>query len=224
MELSQEEKERYRHAILTDKRWGTKLLLDLEKEDHQRFLQVCYQLADDPSYSVRWKVLALLGQKGDRGDAQAEAKAVEALAIPELVDVALSALGWVGTSTVLSTLFSYAQAGVPEGVRAVRRQVVKEEDTQTLVQLARQFITSPIYALREEALVVLTRLSSAEKEADYLLEAARLYYDELVLDVLGDATAKVLPALEKLQANFPVASAQYEDIQHAITRIKQRQV
>jgi hypothetical protein len=222
MPLSQQEVGAYRSVILSDAKKGRHQLARLAKEDHPTFLELCHRLLNDPSMHVRDEILFLLGHYGTEHDPVAEAKALEAVTVPELQEGAAFALGRIASPGSIPLLFQYAQEGSPYALHALWRRVATEEDKQHLLQIARQHLLSPVYRLREEALSALYTYSSAAAEEDLLLRAAQLYYDELVIDTLSEATERIVPALEELLGTVPVNTAEYNDILSALERLKQR--
>jgi hypothetical protein len=222
MLLSQDEIDQYRNVILTDDRVARKHLTDLARNDHERFIELCHQLLQDPSEVVQRIILLLLGQQGDKHDSVAEGSALMALSHPKLQRWAFFALSRVATPAALPTLFLSAQKGIPYALDALNEQVTTDEDKKRLLQLARQLLLSQHYQLREEALNTLLKHSSAAAEEDFLLKAAQIYYDELVMNALGNATLKVLPPLEEELATLPPGTAEYHDIARAIQKLKKQ--
>jgi len=222
MPISQEEVANYRSVILSDAQKGRHQLARLAKEDHPTFLELCHRLLNDPSMHVRNQILFLLGHYGTEHDPVAEAKALEAVTVPELQEGASFALGRIASPGSFPLLFQYAQAGSPYALHVLWRRVTTEEDKQHLLQIARQHLLSPVYRLREEALYALHKYSSTATEEDLLLRAAQVYYDELVIDALSEATERVLPALEELLRTVPVNTTEYNEISSALERLKQR--
>lgn len=219
MPLSQEELDQYRNNILTDDRVARQQLTDLARNDHERFIELCYQLLHDPSEVVQRIILLLLGQQGDKHDSTAEVAALTALSHPKLQRWAFFALSRVATSAALPTLFLYAQKGTPYALEALNKQVITQEDIQQLLQLARHFLLSQEYQLREEALNILLKHSNAAAEEGLLLQAAQLYYDELVIHALGSASIQVLLDLKALLRTVPPGTAEYHDISRALEKL-----
>src|SRR5215469_2523560 len=186
MPLSQDEIDQYRNIILTDDRVARQQLTHLARNDHERFIELCHQLLQDSSEVVQRIILLLLGQQGDKHDSVAEVSALAALSHPELQRWGFFALSRVATSAALPKLFFYAQKGTPHALEALNEQVTIDEDKKSLLQLARQLLLSQQYQIREEALNTLLKHSSATAEEDLLLKAAQLYYDELVINALGN--------------------------------------
>jgi hypothetical protein len=220
--ISQEEVEYYRSIILADEKKGGQQLARLARKDRATFLEACHHLLDDSSVRVRDTILFLLGHNGSEHDQIAEAKALEAVTVPELQEGASFALGRIASPGSFPLLFQYAQEGSSYALQALWRRVATEEDKQHLLQIARQHLLSPVYRLREEALSALQKYSSVAAEEDLLLRAARLYYDELVIGTLSEATERVVPALEELLGTVPANTAEYNDISSALERLKQR--
>lgn len=198
--ITEGEMEHYRQDLLHNETEAVKQLIQLDKRDHVHFLALCYCLLDNQSLSIQEAVLTLLGQRSERGDKEAEKKALAALATPSLQSTAAFVLEFVGSSTpsTIQPLFALAEQEVPEALSALQKLVETEEDRQKILQLARRYMIHPVYRLREEALQALLWFSHSTGEEEILLNAARMYYDELVFD----ATANVLPALEKLVARL----------------------
>jgi hypothetical protein len=214
----------YRSLILTDAEEAQKQLRDLARLDYATFVAYCHRMLTDEDWQVRDVAFIVFGQRGKEPDPFIEAKALQDLAIPDLHAAAAFVLEMVGSSapTTVQTLFTCAENGSYQALAALQRRVESQQDRERLLELARRHILSPIYYLREQALFVLTRLSTASKEEEWLLQAARLYYDELVIDALGNASPRVLPALEQLLSTVPSDCVEYRDLYDAVSRIKAR--
>ena len=220
--MVQEEKDYYHRLILDDHKAARRQLAELEKQDHAHFVELCHQLLFDPSTAVQNVGFLCLGQYGDSNDQVVETRALEALGNPEIRRRALFALGRVATPTALPVLFTYAQAGIPEALEALRRLVTTQDEKQRLLELARQYLLSPDYPLREEALNVLLKRSSAAAEEELLIAAVRMYYDELFIQALGKATVRAMPALEELLTTVRPDTAEHHDISRALEKLKKQ--
>lgn len=227
MTIGPEEIEQWRRAVLHGKRIAKQALDHLEREAHPQFVAICHALLQDASPIVQQVLLSLLGQHGDRDDAVAEAGAVAALPIPELQEVALFALGTVGTPASFPILLTYVRQGAREALEAAAKQARTEEERQVVLELAREQLFSPARPyrnayLREEAVGVLRALSSIVEEEAILLRAAQRYYDMFVIEALAEGTPSILPALEDMLGRFPPGYAEYQDISYAIEGIRRR--
>jgi hypothetical protein len=227
--------ETLRQGILSnsieEKRATTRAFKQLAKDNHSQFLDMCYTLLQDPEIRVQFKVFGMLGWHGDRDDPIAEAAARKALSNPELRGRALLALGTVGTSATVPLLFEEAERDLkqPERERRVKialeslaKQARTEEDRRKALRLSREALLSEHYPLRDVALRALKILSTAADEEDLLLQAYRMYHDELVVWALGAASPHMLLILYELLAAVEPQYAEHKDIARAIDRIKIR--
>src|SRR5262249_9533631 len=158
--------------------------MQLAAEDHSAFVEICYTLLQESEVLVRGEALKELYWYGDRDDPIAEAAAREALQIAELRSITLYALRKVGTPAIVPLLLKYAEQEPenphrPELV-SLAKQVRTEEQRQAALHLARQALFSQVYYTRDAALIALRYLSNAAAEEDLLLQAYRIYADELV--------------------------------------------
>ncbi len=173
---------------------------------------------DDPAQQVRNDVLWHLYRDGDRDDAIAEAKARAALSEPALRGRALLALGTVGTASAVPLLYEYCLADESPALCSLARQVRTEAERQEALRLSRVWLLSPIYRRRDEALMALRAISTAEAEEE---PAYKIYSDTLVAWALGAASARVLPFLEE-QLERCSGYAEGDDIESAIRRLMRR--
>jgi hypothetical protein len=222
MPISQETVESYRSLILSDQKKARWELTQLARMDHTTFRELCHHLLNDTSLSVRDTIFFLLGHFASEPDQEIQAKALEALTVPELQEGAAFVLGRIASALAFPPLFEYAQAGSPYALHVLWRRVTTEEDKQAVLRLARGHLISPVYRLREEALSALLKYSSAAAEENVLLSAARCYYDELVIGALSEATAKAIPALEELLGTVPPGSTEYYELSSALERLRKR--
>ncbi len=210
----------WRQTILDDEGAAQQQLAALDTHDHRSCMQLCYTLLSDPAPEVQRAALLLLRQRGDHNDPQAEAGALALLDQPELQDDALAALGRVATPAALPKLFFYAEHGAAAALTALHARVQSDEDRGRLLRVARQQLFSQHSATREVALRLLRALSSPSEEEDLLLRATRRYYDEFVIQALGETSGKALPALQELLARFPTTSAEHRTLSLAIRRLQ----
>lgn len=222
MSVSQQVIDEYRQEILTNHVEAQRRLLALAKADNEQFMDVSHRLLEDTAIPVQRVVLSLLSQLGNKQDPFVEAKALLMIDIPELHEVALLALGRVATSAAHPLLFRLTQHGDWVALRTLRRLDLSPGEQQQAVELARQFLLAPNYALREAALAVLLRYSNAVIEEHHLLEAVRLYYDEVFIGELGQASKDIIPVVRQLQAQFPNNSAEYRDFAYALKQLQER--
>jgi hypothetical protein len=217
----------YREQLLTEQNTAQRLLIQLARTDHERFLAICSALLGEGSeIPVQQTVFSLLGQYGQRDDF-AEEKALDALHVPELETAALLALGRVGSAKSVPILFRYAEQGVAEALvslhRLGNRFPLSYADEQKLVQLARAFVFSQDFYLIDVALGVLLRHSSIDREEQLLLQAAQKNYHEGILDVLGSyATPAVLPGLRAMLSRVSKGYVEFTDTSDAIEQITRR--
>jgi hypothetical protein len=210
----------WRQTILADEGAAQQQLAALDTRDHRSCMQLCYTLLSDAAPEVQRAALLLLRQRGDHDDAQAEAGALALLDQPELQDDALAALGRVATPAALPKLFFSAEHGSSAALSALHAQVRTDEDRRRLLRVARQQLFSQHSATREVALRILRALSSLAEEEDLLLRATRRYYDEFVIQALGETSGKVLPTLREMLARFSTTSAEHRTLSLAIRRLQ----
>lgn len=212
--------------VIEEKRATAKAWLQLATEEHSTFIEICHSLLKDREIKVRKEALLLLGWYGDRDDAVAEVAAKEALQIPELRSTALYALGTVGTADIVPLLLEYVKRDPEDPNRpelvSLAKQVRTEEQRQQALRLAREALLSGVFYTRNAALPALRRLSNAVAEEEVLLEAYRLYYDELVAWALGAISPRMLPILYELLAMWEPGCAEYGDVARSIERMKIR--
>jgi hypothetical protein len=212
--------ERWRQAILEDEGAAQQQLAALDARDHRLCMQLCHTLLTDPAPEVQRAALLLLAGRGDQSDTVAEAGALALLNQPELQDDALAALARVATPAALPTLFSHAERGSAAALAALQAQAQRSEDRERLLRVARQQLFSQHSATREVSLRILRARSSPEEEEDLLLRAARRYYDEFVIQALGETSGKVLPALQEMLPRLPSTSAEHRNLSLAIRRLQ----
>ncbi len=171
----------------------------------------------------------MLAWFGDRDDPIAEASARKALDIPELRNVALSALGTIGTAVVVPLLFEYVERdeqvaswGTNSTLVGLAKQVRTDEQRQKALTLARKYLCSEVYHHRDAALRALHILSTAAAEEELLLKVYQLYHDELVVWALGAASPQMLSVLQQLLAKVEPKYVEHQDIAHAIERMQIR--
>lgn len=212
----------FQQLIETNVEEAYRQLIYLAKTDRSHFLEVSHALLEEPSVLIKQTALKLLHMYGIPHDEFVEAKALEALYVPELQEVAFLALGKVATPATFPLLFSYAHQNSFDALDALRRLVTTEEDKQHLLVLARKYILSEMYRLREKALEILQRYSSAEGEEDVLLKAASRYTDELVIDALGDASPNVVSFLQQQKDKYLQGTAEHQDFSFALEKLQKR--
>ena len=142
----------------------------------------------------------------------------EALGEEALQYAALFVLARIATRAALPTLYHYARNGQVWALSGLDRLVRTEREVQAAVRLARRYLLASEYRLRETALELLLRHSSLRQEEDLLLEAVRLFKDEVLIDALRDAEpTKVLPELKMLAGEVERRSTAFEDLSKTIT-------
>jgi len=200
----------------------------LAKQDHAAFLDLCTKLLMDEDKEVRLGLLHILSHYAQREpvltqlligspfmDSVVEDKA--------LLNETLCALARIGTRDALPTLYRYALTGSECALRGFGWLVRTEREVQVAIRIARTYLTSPEYSLRETALFLLQRRSAIEKEEELILEAVRLYKDELFIEALREATPQnILPRLKEIAATLPERSAEFDDLSKAIAILEQR--
>jgi hypothetical protein len=219
---------RYRSRLLSDDRdvlrAAAQDFAQLAETHHARFLRLCYALLDEiaPHARVRAAVLGQLRRRGDRDDPIAENKVLALLSVPELRRHALLALGTAGTAAAVPIVYEHCLAGELCALEAFAHQSRTPAQRDEALRLSREWLLSPIYRRRDEALWALRVLSTAEDEEETLVHAYQLYGDELVARALGSASARMLPFLYEHLRRLPVGCAEHGDIARAIGRLKRR--
>jgi len=196
---------------------------DLAREDHEAFLALCRRLIQDKELEVR-RGLLLAVSRYTQKDRELEQLLIEyALEEEALQNAALLVLARIATRAALPTLYRYASNGQVWALSGVNRLVRTEREVQAAIHLARRYLLSPEYRLRETALRVLRRHSSIKQEMDLLLEAVRLYKDELFIEALEDAEpVRVLPKLKVLAGQIERNSTAFDDLSRAITILEDK--
>ncbi len=190
---------------------------DLAREDHEAFLALCKRFLRDEEQGVRHGLLLVLSlyTKTDRELEQLLIE--EALGEEALQDAALFVLARIATRAALPTLYHYAKQGQVWALSGLDRLIRTEREVQAAIRLARKYLLASEYRLRETALELLRRHSSIKQEEDLLLEAVRLYKDELFFEALEDAEpAKILPKLKMLAGEIERQSAEFDDLSKTI--------
>ncbi len=212
----------WRQRILADKEYGRGALEHLERENRQRFLEICRLLVGDVSPKVQRTALLLLAAKGDADDPAAEAAAVAALHNAECRDAAWAALGRVATPATFPLLLAEAEAGSSWALRAAQAQARVGEQRQQVLELARCKLFADDVSMRERAMEALRAFSTPPAEEDLLLAAVRRFSDESIFEALCFATPRVLPMLEEILARVGPEFVDSYGIARAIRIIRYR--
>lgn len=219
------------HSLLAnkgDEHSGAAALRRLYRRDHERFVLLCRQLADDDLPTIKATALRMLGYYGEPEDTQAQSAALRALSDPATRDAALLALGKVGTAEAFPVLFHYASEGAtPKGSDIALRGLVKrattEEQRHRVLELSRRLVLAEDFQVRIAAVQALRAVSNPVAEEQLLLEAASRYPDETIFGALGHATTRILPELREMRSRFRPGTAQYQEMSRAIESIEIRQ-
>src|SRR5579859_504092 len=172
---------------------------DLAREDHEAFLALCKRLLRDKEQGVRHGLLLALSRYTQKDRELEQLLIDEALGEDALQNAALFVLARIATRAALPTLYHYARNGQVWALSGLDRLIRTEREVQVAVRLARRYLLASEYLLRETALGLLLRHSSIEQEEDLLLEAVRLFKDEVFIEALEDAEpTKILPKLKML--------------------------
>jgi hypothetical protein len=195
----------------------------LATTDREAFLDLCQRLLRDQDQAVRHGLLQVLSEYTQKDRELAQILMEQALGEEVLINAALFVLSRIGTREALPTLGYYAKNGRAWALGGVDRLVRTEREVQVAVRLARQYLLSPEYRMREIALDLLRHHSTIEQEQDLILEAIRLYKDEVFIAELEDAEpAKVLPALKKLASEVKRNSTAFDDLSRTITILEEK--
>jgi hypothetical protein len=196
---------------------------DLAREDHEAFLALCKRLLRDEKQAVRRGLLLALSRHTQQDREVAQIIIEEALGDEALQNAALFVLARVATRDALPTLYHYARNGQVWALSGIDRLVRTEREVQAAIRLARRYLLASEYRLRETALRLLRRHSSIKQEEDLLLEAVRLYKDEVFIEALRDAEpAKVLPKLKLLASEVERESTAFDDLSKTITILENK--
>jgi hypothetical protein len=191
---------------------------DLAREDHEAFLALCKQLLRDKEQIVRRGLLLVLSRYTQKDRELEQLLIEEALDEEALQSATLLVLARVATRAALPTLYHFANNGQVWALSGLDRLVRTEREVQAAVRLARRYILAPEYRLRETALRILRRRSNIKQEEDLLLEAVRLYKDEIFIEALRNAEpTRVLPELKMLAGQVTRNSTAFEDLSKTIT-------
>jgi hypothetical protein len=192
---------------------------DLAREDHEAFLALCKRLLRDKEQGVRHGLLLVLSRYTQKD------RELEQLLIAEALgeNAALFVLARIATRATLPTLYHYARNGQVWALSGLDRLVRTEREIQAAIRLARRYLLASEYRLRETALDLLLRHSTVKQEEDLLLEAVRLYKDELFIEALEDAEpTKILPKLKMLACGIERHSTAFKDLSDTITVLENK--
>ncbi len=212
----------WRQRILADEEYGRGALEQLERENRQRFVELCRSLAGDVVSTVQRSALLLLATNGEADDAAAEAVAIADLHNPDLRDAAWRALGRVATPTVFPLLLAEASAGSSEALHAAQAQARTGEQRAQVLELARRKLLADDFLMRERAMEVIRAFSTSAAEEDLLVEALERHSDESFLEAICFATPRVLPRLEELLKRIGSGYVESYGIARAIRIIQYR--
>jgi hypothetical protein len=161
-------------------------------------------LLDDEKREVRLGVILLLEAFNRKDHTLARLLAWTAMKHTDLRREAISALHSVYTRAVLPQIFIFADAGYSSALHMLNRLIQTPEEVERGIKIARKYIQAEEYYLREAALFLLQRYSSMEEEGKIVLEAVKLYTDELFIDALKKADPEmVLEPLKTLKTSLP---------------------
>ena len=196
---------------------------DLAREDHEAFLALCQRFLQDEDQAVRHGLLLVLSRYTQKDRELEQLLIEEALGEEVLQSAALLVLSSVATRASLPTLYRYARNGQVWALSGLDRLIRTEREVQATIRLAREYLLAPEYRLRETALRLLRRRSSIKQEEDLLLEAVRMYKDELFFEALEDAEpSRVLPKLKMLASETPRNSTAFDDLSETIATLEQK--
>lgn len=197
----------------------------LEKNDHKHFLQLCTRLLDDKKREVRLGTILLIGAFHRKDSYLAMLLAWTARKHKDLRSEAISSLYSVYTRVVLSHIFVFAEEGYANAVYMLNRLLRTPEEIERGIDIARKYIQAEEYYLREAALFLLQRHSSMDVEAERVLEAVKIYTDELFIDALTAAPPEiVLEPLKALREPIEEKYAEYKDLSSTIEVLEQKKL
>ena len=197
----------------------------LEKNDHMHFLQLCTRLLDDKKREVRLGTILLIGAFRRKDNYLATLLAWTARKHTDLRSEAISSLYSVYTRIILPPLFIFAEEGDANALFMLNRLLRTPEEIERGIGIARKYIQAEEYYLREAALFLLQRYSSMDVEAKRVLEAVKIYLDELFIDALKKAPPEiVLEPLKALRGSIEEKYAEYGDLSSTIQVLEQKQL
>lgn len=143
---------------------------------------------------------------------------------PEIKNNALRALGFVGTQASMATLLASARQDYDGAVWALKKLVSKfPEYTPPIFDLAKDLLLSEKALVREQATAIIVKLMKVKEAETALLKSAEMFADEFALNALKEASAAVLPRLQRLKKRFSMDGAEYQDIERTINAIAAKQ-
>ena len=212
--------------------WGNELpalyqrFETLAKVDRVHFHMLCAKLLQDKDREIISGMIRLLSAHRTKDNLLSQGLIWVAIKKPDLKEEALAALG-VGmyTRIVLPQIFEFAEEGNASALRMVRRMIQTPEEIERGIGIARKYIQAEEYYLREAALFLLQNHSSMDVEAKRVLEAVKIYLDELFIDALKKAPPEiVLEPLKALRGSIEEKYAEYGDLSSTIQVLEQKQL
>jgi hypothetical protein len=190
---------------------------NLVVSDIERWRQIVSILLADEIYEIRFGTLKLLQSIKMRDTKLSLLVMHIALEEPLLMDEAFHALWRVATHTILPQIMQFAEKGHAEALYMARHLLRSPEEIQRGITVARTYLLSEEYALREASLFLLQKYSSMETEAQLVLDAAQKYLDELFIDALKEAPPEVvLEPLKAIRSSIGKEYAEYKDLSSTI--------
>ncbi len=142
----------------------------------------------------------------------------------EVKNSALRVLGFVGTEFSMDTLVEMARQGYDGALWALRKLLIRfpKFAPQAFV-LAEDLLISENAQVREQATAIIVKLGKTKEAEMALLKSAETFMDEFTLNALAEASATILPRLEKLKKRFTPEGAEYQDLKRTINAIEEKQ-
>ena len=192
---------------------------EIIQKEKKFIYDVCIQLIENEDKKVSLGVIRLLRYSCLRDDYLSILLINVALKEKdeEIVNDVLLSLKLIATRIILESIFSFAEQGYADALYALQRLIREPDEIKRGIDLARKYITAEEYFLREAALFLLQKYASIEEEAERILEAVKLYKDELFIDALLEAPPeKVLEPLKKLRESVREKSWPWYDLSRVI--------
>ncbi|MGH7456347.1 MAG: hypothetical protein ACRENG_33655, partial [bacterium] len=89
--------------------------------------------------------------------------------------------------------------------------------------LAEDSLLSENAQVREQAVGIIVKLRKVKETEAALLKSAETFVDEFTLNALTEASATILPRLEKLKKRFTPEGVEYQDLERTINAIEEKQ-
>ncbi|GCE28538.1 hypothetical protein KDA_40220 [Dictyobacter alpinus] len=217
-------------SYLSQKAWPAKF-----PELHARFTTVAMsdidgcrkiagELLKDDNYDVRLGALRLLRSLKLRDTILSLMIIRVALKEEGLREEALFALWTKDTYKVLPQILEFAEKGYYQALTMARYLLRTPEEIHQGIAIARKYLLSEDYEVREASLFLLQKYASIPEEAPLILAAVQKYLDELFISALKKAPPElVLEPLKVLRSPIGKEYAEYVDLTHTIDFLEKKE-